>query len=164
MIDSARLAGGLARLDARDRELLGYSLGKRVPDQDLTRLYQLEPEELPRRRAEAIDRLAGLLGLERGEDMGALLQALLEPATWEEGNRAATPAPPAEPPGPDPAARSEEVRVVALDANGAGAPGPGSGQADAEEPEPLEREALAPQPIGPEHDFGPPAASTQQPR
>jgi hypothetical protein len=164
VIDSDRLAGGLARLDPRDRELLGYSLGRRVPDQDLMRLYQFEPEELPRRRAEAIDRLAGLLGVERGEDMGALLQALLEPATWKESTRAAAPAPSAEPARPDPPAGPGEARPAAADTNGAGAPGTGSGEAQAEEPELVEREALAPQPIGPELDFGAPVTGAPQPR
>jgi len=77
-----QLAGALERLDPRERELLALSLRRRVPDEALARVYDVDPQEVARRRAGAIERLADELGAQRGEDLGAVLQALLDEATW----------------------------------------------------------------------------------
>jgi hypothetical protein len=82
VIRSEQLSEALDRIDPRDRELLALSLRRRVPDEDLARLYACEPAEVSRRRARAIERLADAMELQRGEDLGAVLKALLEPATW----------------------------------------------------------------------------------
>ncbi|HKP20388.1 MAG TPA: L,D-transpeptidase family protein [Thermoleophilaceae bacterium] len=82
MIPPEQLAGALERLDPRERELLALSLRRRVPDEALARVYDVVPQEVARRRAAAIERLADELGAQRGEDLGAVLQALLEEGTW----------------------------------------------------------------------------------
>lgn len=82
MIRPEQLAAGLQRLDPRDRELLSLSLHRRVPDDDLAKVYELEPADVARRRAAAIEQLADVLEVQRGEDLGSVLRALLEPATW----------------------------------------------------------------------------------
>jgi hypothetical protein len=89
VIDPEQLAAALERLDPRDRELLALSLRRRVPDDALADMYAVEAPEIARRRAGAIDRLADELGIRRGEDLGAVLRALLEDETWR-----ATGAPP----------------------------------------------------------------------
>ena len=85
MIPPEQLAGALARLDPRERELLALSLRRRVPDEALARLYDVVPQEVARRRAAAIERLADVLGAQRGEDLGAVLQALLDESSWSAG-------------------------------------------------------------------------------
>ena len=45
-------------------------------------MYDYEPAEVSRRRAAAIERLADDLRVQRGEDLGSVLKALLEPNTW----------------------------------------------------------------------------------
>ena len=82
MIPPEQLAGALERLDPRERELLALSLGRRVPDEALARVYDVVPQEVARRRAAAIERLADELGAQRGEDLGAVLQALLDEGSW----------------------------------------------------------------------------------
>ncbi|HEX6651696.1 MAG TPA: L,D-transpeptidase [Thermoleophilaceae bacterium] len=82
MIPPEQLSGALARLEPRDRELLALSLRRRVPDEALARVYDVVPQEVARRRAAAIERLADELGAQRGEDLGAVLQALLDEGTW----------------------------------------------------------------------------------
>ena len=86
MIPPEQLAGALERLDPRERELLALSLRRRVPDEALARVYDVVPQEVARRRAAAIERLADELGAQRGEDLGAVLQALLDEATWTAGD------------------------------------------------------------------------------
>ena len=90
MIPPEQLAGALERLDPRERELLALSLRRRVPDEALARVYDVLPQEVARRRAAAIERLADELGAQRGEDLGAVLQALLDEGSWNatvtEGN------------------------------------------------------------------------------
>ena len=83
MIPPEQLAGALERLDPRERELLALSLRRRVPDEALARVYDVDSQEVARRRAAAIERLADELGAQRGEDLGAVLQALLDQGTWE---------------------------------------------------------------------------------
>jgi hypothetical protein len=82
VISPEQLASALDRLDPRDRELLALSLRRRVPDDDLARMYDVDAPEVARRRAAAIDRLSGELGIQRGEDLGAVLKALLEDDIW----------------------------------------------------------------------------------
>ncbi len=82
MIRPEQLAQALDRIHPRDRELLSLSLRRRVPDEALGRLYECEPTEVARRRARAIEKLADELELQRGEDLGAVLKALLEAETW----------------------------------------------------------------------------------
>jgi L,D-transpeptidase catalytic domain len=82
VIPPEQLAGALERLDPRERELLALSLGRRVPDEALARVYDVVPQEVARRRAAAIERLADELGAQRGEDLGAVLQALLDEGSW----------------------------------------------------------------------------------
>jgi L,D-transpeptidase catalytic domain len=82
VISPEQLAQALERIHPRDRELLALSLRRRVPDEALARLYECESTEVARRRARAIERLADEMDLQRGEDLGAVLKALLEPETW----------------------------------------------------------------------------------
>jgi hypothetical protein len=82
VIPPEQLAGALERLDPRERELLALSLRRRVPDEALARVYDVLPQEVARRRAAAIERLADELGAQRGEDLGAVLQALLDEGSW----------------------------------------------------------------------------------
>jgi L,D-transpeptidase catalytic domain len=84
LISPEQLAEALDRIHPRDRELLSLSLRRRVPDEALGRLYECSPSEVARRRARAIERLADEMDLQRGEDLGAVLQALLEPTTWSQ--------------------------------------------------------------------------------
>jgi hypothetical protein len=84
VISPEQLAEALDRIDPRDRELLSLSLRRRVPDEALGRLYECSPSEVARRRAGAIERLADEMELQRGEDLGAVLKALLEPRTWSQ--------------------------------------------------------------------------------
>ena len=53
--------------------MLSLSLRRRVPDDDLARMYDIDAGEVARRRAGAIDRLSGQLGIQRGEELGAVL-------------------------------------------------------------------------------------------
>jgi L,D-transpeptidase-like protein len=82
VIRPEQLGQALDRIDPRDRELLSLSLRRRVPDEAVARLYDCEPADVARRRARAIERLADEMELQRGEDLGAVLKALLEPETW----------------------------------------------------------------------------------
>jgi hypothetical protein len=82
VISPEQLAEALERIHPRDRELLALSLRRRVPDEALARLYECESTDVARRRARAIERLADEMDLQRGEDLGAVLKALLEPETW----------------------------------------------------------------------------------
>ena len=84
MIAPKQLAEALDRLDPRDRELLSLSLRRRVPDDALAEVFGVENAEIARRRARAIERLADEMNLQRGEELGAVLKALLEPDTWSE--------------------------------------------------------------------------------
>jgi len=84
MIEREQLAAALATLDPRDRELLDYSLRRRVPDEDLAELFGGEPGDIARLRAAAVERLSTELDVQRGADLGHLLRELLEPATWAE--------------------------------------------------------------------------------
>jgi hypothetical protein len=122
MIDRRQLSEALARLDPRDREVLDYSLRRHVPDSDLAAVFDCGPSEVARMRAAAVERLADDLGVQRGTDLGQVLTALLDHATWTDvpgaeplSERGAAPsAPPAPPPtaaqsDPAPAAPSAPV-------------------------------------------------------
>jgi hypothetical protein len=147
MIDRRQLSEALARLDPRDREVLDYSLRRHVPDSDLAAVFDCGPSEVARMRAAAIERLADDLDVQRGADLGQVLTALLDHATWEDvpgatpldalpgatGHAAATP-PPADaradatdqaaevaPPGPapPPAQPGQSPATSAVDAQSA---------------------------------------------
>lgn len=120
MIDRTQLSEALARLDPRDREVLDYSLRRHVPDADLAAIFGCGPSEVARMRAAAIERLADDLGVQRGADLGQVLTALLDNATWDDvpgaapldgpAAEAAAPSAQAEPPAPGvPAARASAV-------------------------------------------------------
>ncbi len=83
MIDRKQLSDALAGLDARDREVLDYSLRRRVPDTDLSSVFGVDAPEVARLRAAAVERLSSALGVQRGEDLGHMLKLLLETATWD---------------------------------------------------------------------------------
>jgi hypothetical protein len=91
VIEPEQLADALERLDPRERELLALSLRRRVPDDALARVYDVDSHEVARRRAGAIERLADELGAQRGEDLGAVLQALLDEGTWSAAEGGQTP-------------------------------------------------------------------------
>ena len=91
MIEPEQLADALERLDPRERELLALSLRRRVPDEALARVYDVDSQEVARRRAGAIERLADELGAQRGEDLGVVLQALLDESTWSAAEEGQTP-------------------------------------------------------------------------
>jgi L,D-transpeptidase catalytic domain len=83
VIDREQLVAALERLDPREREVLDLSLRRRVPDDAMAQVYGLDAAEVARRRTAAIERLSEDLGIQRGADLGHMLQALLEPETWE---------------------------------------------------------------------------------
>src|SRR3954451_18464070 len=83
MIDHEQLAEALQRLDAREREVLHLSLRRRVPDASLGEVLGCDAQDVARRRAAAIDRLGEDLTVQRGEDLGHMLRALLEQETWD---------------------------------------------------------------------------------
>jgi hypothetical protein len=83
VIDQDQLSSALKRLDPRDWEVLDLSLRRRVPDEALARIFDVEPQSVARRRASAVENLAEELGVQRGEDLGAVLKALLDSETWE---------------------------------------------------------------------------------
>ncbi len=105
MIERQQIAEALSRLDPHDREILDYSLRRRVPDEDLAALFDAEPAEVARRRAAAIEALSGDLGAQRGADLGHILKELLEGETWD---AAAAAAPASEPGEPSPPPRAPE--------------------------------------------------------
>lgn len=84
MIEREQLAQALSGLEPRDRELLDYSLRRRVPDEDLGSLFGTTASEVARMRAAAVERLTNELGVQRGEDLGHMLKLLLEASTWEQ--------------------------------------------------------------------------------
>src|SRR5918993_3103087 len=83
MIDRTKLAEALGRLDPKDREVLDYSLRRHVPDNDLAAIFGCGPSDVARMRAGAVERLADDLGVQRGADLGQVLTALLDAATWD---------------------------------------------------------------------------------
>ena len=82
LIAPEQLAQALDRIDPRERELLSLSLRRRVPDEALATVFEIDSAEVARRRARAIEHLADEMDLQRGEDLGAVLKALLEAETW----------------------------------------------------------------------------------
>jgi hypothetical protein len=83
MISAEQLSAALECLDPRDAEVLSLSLGRRVPDESLARMFGVDPAEIARRRTVAITRLADQLGLQDGPELGRVLESLSEPlANW----------------------------------------------------------------------------------
>jgi len=132
MIPTEQLVAALGQLPAQERELLELSMRRRVPDEALATLFDVEEGEVARRRAAAIDRLSRLLDLQRGEDLGNVLKALLEQSTWEQVGAAeaqppSQPAPPAEEakaPESAEAERAAAAPVLDLLADRPSSPGP----------------------------------------
>ncbi len=83
MIDRSQLAQALGRLGPREREILDYSLHRRVPDEDLAQTFDASAEDVARQRTAAIERLSEEMGVQQAADLGHMLKALLEPATWD---------------------------------------------------------------------------------
>jgi hypothetical protein len=142
MIDRKQLSDALARLDPRDREVLDYSLRRHVPDGDLAAVFGCGPSEVARMRAAAIERLADDLDVQRGADLGQVLTALLDHATWEDVPGAA---PLDRPPGASPAP-GEPAPAAATPPSGEPAPEPAATPPPAEPaaplPDPGERKAV----------------------
>jgi hypothetical protein len=123
MIPPEQLVAALERLDPRDLEVLDLSLRRHVPDETLADVMGWRPSEVARRRAAAIEHLADDLHVERGEDLGLVLKALLEPETWSNVDESRWPAAetdaPKEPdkdaePAPEPARRRAPWRALAV--------------------------------------------------
>jgi hypothetical protein len=153
VIEPEQLADALERLDPRERELLALSLRRRVPDEALARVYDVDSQEVARRRATAIERLADELGAQRGEDLGAVLQALLDEGTWSAAELDPHREPrPAEPVSPEPE-RAGPTSVPTLVRDQPLAPvgpepvelEPGPDEAEPDEPEPDEPEPDEPE-------------------
>lgn len=87
LVSAEKLATALDALDPRHVEVLELSLRRRVPDHSLARILGCPIADVARRRALAIDELAAILELERGEELGAVLASLLEPDSWNELDR-----------------------------------------------------------------------------
>jgi L,D-transpeptidase-like protein len=148
VIRPEQLAEALDRIHPRDRELLSLSLRRRVPDEALGRLYECSPSEVARRRARAIEGLADEMDLQRGEDLGAVLQALLDPTTWVQttvgeefaagGGRSRLAAVPAAQPEPEPEPEEAEPEPEPPALTPVPAPDPA--------PEPAEHSAAEPEP------------------
>src|SRR4051794_3009693 len=96
MIPPEQLVAALERLDPRDLEVLDLSLRRHVPDEALADVMGWAPAEVARRRAAAIEHLADDLHVERGEDLGLVLKALLQPETWSSVDEKRWPAGPTE--------------------------------------------------------------------
>lgn len=78
-----RIAAVLAGLDAPSRELLDYSMRRRVTDEMLARLYQTGEAEIAQRRVVAVQRMTRELGAHGAAGLGRVLTALLEQETWD---------------------------------------------------------------------------------
>jgi hypothetical protein len=188
VISPEQLADALDRIHPRDRELLALSLRRRVPDEALARLYECESTDVARRRAGAIEGLADELELQRGEDLGAVLKALLEPETWSavsasvgeefamkaDGTRL-TPVPPPDDgeiaasgpiltpvPAGDPEA-GENAAGAAPPADGTIVDRPAADEPSGEEPSADEPAPAEPEPAPAPPADGPPAAAAAEP-
>ncbi len=139
MIEREQLAEALAGLAARDREVLDYSLRRRVPDEDLSSVFGVEPGEVARMRAGAVERLSNELGVQRGEDLGHVLRLLLEAATWEE---LASAAPELATPDPEPEPAAPEGERISVGHRPVGAEQHEPAPEPAEEPVPDSREPV----------------------
>jgi hypothetical protein len=100
VIPPEQLTAALVRLDPRDWEVLDLSLRRRVPDNALADVLDVDEREVARRRAAAIEKLADDLGVQRGYDLGTVLKALLDAGTWEAAERQGAPSAPVSKPPP----------------------------------------------------------------
>src|SRR3954463_8193598 len=85
MIDHEQLAEALHRLDAREREVLHLSLRRRGPDVALGEVLGGDAQDVARRRAAAIDRLAEDMTGQRGGGPGTKPNALRGAGSWDAG-------------------------------------------------------------------------------
>jgi L,D-transpeptidase catalytic domain len=139
MISNEQLVAALEQLAPHDRELLELSLRRRVPDEALATLFEVDEAEIARRRAAAIEELSSLLDLQRGEDLGNVLKSLLEQDTWAKvGSGPAHDGEGAEVAG-EPAKAEEPKPVLDLLAE---RPKPASSETPAPEPRPARRRWL----------------------
>ena len=74
----------LQRLDPETRALLDLSIRRGLEDEDIASVLRVEPEEVARRRSNALGEIASDLGLTRREDRDELLATLpdLPPEYW----------------------------------------------------------------------------------
>jgi L,D-transpeptidase catalytic domain len=141
MISNEQLVAALEQLAPHDRELLELSLRRRVPDEALATLFEVDEAEVARRRAAAIEKLSSLLDLQRGEDLGNVLKSLLDQGTWAKVG--ARPAPGEEAADEDEApAKADEPKPV-LDLLSE-RPSPASAETPAPEPKPARRRWMGP--------------------
>ena len=79
------LGAALSRLDASSRELLELSRRRGLADDEVAELMRTDSQEVARRRAEILERLAADLGLDGREERDELFATLpdLPPRLWE---------------------------------------------------------------------------------
>jgi DNA-directed RNA polymerase specialized sigma24 family protein len=79
------LGAALSRLDASSRELLELSRRRGLADDEVAELMRTDRQEVGRRRAEILERLAADLGLDGREERDELFATLpdLPPRLWE---------------------------------------------------------------------------------
>lgn len=165
MIERHQIAEALGRLEPRDREILDYSLRRRVPDADLATIFDSDAAEVARQRTAAIEKLSSDLGVQRGADLGHILKELLEGATWDQVNVSApAAAPPQSPDGnaePPPSDASETPAghkpLGAIDF-----PEPAAAPAPQPEPEPEPEREPVPGMLGDPSPQGPGSRDTAQ--
>src|SRR3954463_7698212 len=104
MIPPEQLVAAPQRPHPRGLQGVALSPRPRAPPEALADVMGWAPAEVARRRAAAIEHLADDLHVERGEDLGRVLKALLQPETWTSVDesrwpaaRTAAPAEPAKP-------------------------------------------------------------------
>jgi DNA-directed RNA polymerase specialized sigma24 family protein len=78
------LGAALERLDAPSRALIDLSVRRGMADEVIAEVLHVEPDEVSRRRAEILDRLASELNLETREQRDELFATLpdLPPELW----------------------------------------------------------------------------------
>ena len=81
------LGRALARIDDESRALLDLSLRRGLPDEEIAGILRVEPEEVGRRTAELLERLASDLQLEGREQRDELFATLqdLPKKRWPDG-------------------------------------------------------------------------------
>lgn len=79
------LGAALGRLDPASRALLELSLRRGMADGDIAGILRVAPEEVARRRADTLERLAGDLRLDGREERDELHATLpdLAPEYWK---------------------------------------------------------------------------------
>src|ERR1041384_6260812 len=78
MIDEARLADALGRLDPGTRALLDLSLRRAIPDDQVAKVLGVDPASIPPRRARGIAQLADMMDVPGPAELASLLIAIPE--------------------------------------------------------------------------------------